>query len=173
MRCPNLLNRVRFAILFFILIISVSDATSAQVTGNSDDSNAVVPEEAMSQVVRTVLSSYFKPKSPGRTVYLDKAYIRKLWLPRISGVQFRLIDSHDSSFSVRHHFRFDFFIALDETSNGQYDIGFAFGCPCSGYKGDLWHIVVKNQKLVSLKKKSDEGYVSSGYDSGPTGPIDK
>ncbi len=132
------------------------------------ETDPVVPEKAMEQVVRRLLLLYFKPSNQKTVVFLDKGNIRKSWLPRISGVQFKLIDSNDSRFRYQHHFEFEFSVnELEETSKGKYEIGFGFGCPCSGYDGDLWHFVVKNERLVSLKKL-DYGYGSSGYDTGPS-----
>ena len=159
-------HRVRLApVLLTFLISFLSASMGIGQSLDTSESDPILPDNVMEQVVRRVLYSYFKPGDRKRVVLLDSRHVRNSWLPKIRGIEFKLLDSSDPKSYLKYHFEFEFlwFNESAERSKGKYDIGFGYGCPCAGYEGDTWHLTVKNETLVSLRK-SKWGYGSSGID---------
>lgn len=118
--CKQFVRRFLFA---SILIYGFSVAGFAQ-TEVSEEKLIVIPDQAMEQVVRRILTWYFKPRNQKRVIYLAEKGLQKSWLPEIKGIEFQLLSAED----IEEKEGVYFFTKL-ELSESKYQIGFAFGEP--------------------------------------------
>jgi hypothetical protein len=153
----ELARRFLFAL---ILIFSFSLAGFAQ-TEESDETPVVIPEQAMEQVVRRILTWYFKPRSKPKIIYLSEQGLKKSWLPQIKDVEFRLL----SETEIAEKEGVYFFTKIEKRPGNKFYIGFAFGDPGCSYAGDSWNFRISKQKVKLWQP--DEGF-GGGCSTGDT-----
>lgn len=147
-------------VLFFCLTLTAF----GQTPESSETSPAAIPPAAKAQIVSKILTWYFKPQSRKKVVTISNDDVEAAWLPKIKGVEFRLIseaEAHETNEKV-YVFRFT---ELDDLKGNWREIGFGFGAFGDGFMGDTWAFRLANRKL-SLFKKNDGGWGSSGTDYG-------
>ncbi len=138
--CNQLACRLLFAL---ILIYSFSFVGFAQTEDSEETPVAVVPEQAMEQVVRRILVWSFKPKNKPTVIYLAEQRIKQSWLPTIKNIEFRLLSIEEiQQKDLKVHF-----FTKPDLSRNTYDIGFAFGDPTCEYLGANWHFRISKQKV--------------------------
>ena len=133
--------------LFALTLISSFSFVSFAQTEDSEEKPVVIPEPTMEQVVRRILVWNFKPRKQKATVYLAEKGIQESWLPKIEGIEFRLLSESEIAEKGRVHF----FTYLERLSSSKYQIGFAFGKPDCYFEGADWYFRISKQK-VSLWK---------------------
>jgi len=129
--------------LFTLILIPAFSFTGFGQTEESDDKPVVVPEYAMEQVVRRVLTYSFKPRNKPTIMYLAEQEIKQSWLPTIKNIEFRLLsieEIHQKDMNVH-------FFTKPDLSENTYDIGFAFGDPTCKYSGVNWSFRISKQKI--------------------------
>ena len=149
-------RKIQHNILISLLLILVFSATSFGQTRKSDD-ESVIPANVKKQIVRKVLTYYFKPTNGKKTIYLSSEGIQQSWLPRIKGFEFRLFDA--SQFPYAHY------LLEEKPFQKENTIGFRYGSGSSGFKGDIWHFSISKQ-TVKIWKNRNDWYGSSGDDYG-------
>lgn len=134
----------RRALFALILIFGFSLVGFAQPE-EADETPVSVPEQAMEQVVRRILTWYFKPRSKPKIIYLSEQPqgLKKSWLPQIKGVEFRLL----SETEVAEKEGVYFFTELEKRPKNRFYIGFAFGSLNCTYTGDSWNFRISKQKV--------------------------
>jgi hypothetical protein len=138
--------------LFALILISGFSFVSFSQTENSEEKSVVVPELAMEQVVRRILVYNFKPRKKKKIVYLAEKGLQKSWLPKIEGVEFRLLSEDEVSERESVYF----FTKLEKRSPSKYHIGFAFGDPSCSYEGDSWYFRISKERVRLWKP--NEGF---------------
>jgi hypothetical protein len=151
--CKAFVRRFLFAL---ILISSFSLAGFAQTEEESDETPSIsIPEQAMEQVVRRILTWYFKPRSKPKIIYLydeQRQGLKKSWLPQIKGVEFRLLSETEAAERDDVYF----FTKIEKRPKNKFYIGFAFGDPSCDYEGESWNFRISKQKVRLWQ--SDEGF---------------
>jgi hypothetical protein len=151
-------------LLTLTLVCSFSQINLAQT---DEDAPVQVPDTAMAQVVRRILTWYFKPRSKPKTIYLSADGIKKEWLPEIKNIEFLLLSDEE----IEQMEGVYFFKKLGFL-NGKYEIGFAFGNPNCSYSGlGVWNFRITKQtvRLWELNGgfgggcASGSGTVTSGF----------
>lgn len=139
--------------LFALILISGFSIVGFAQTDESDETPVIVPEQAMEQVVRRILTWYFKPGINPKIVYLsERQGLKKSWLPQIKGVEFRLL----SETEVAEKEGVYFFTKPEKRAKNKFYIGFAFGTSSCAYSGDSWNFRISKQKVKLWKP--DEGF---------------
>ncbi|HEY0430112.1 MAG TPA: hypothetical protein VGC76_20180 [Pyrinomonadaceae bacterium] len=139
--------------LKFLFLISLIFCFSTQNFGQTSDIN--VPDKAMEQVVRRILTWYFKPRSEPKKICLSSRGIKKAWLPEIKNIDFQLIPDEELGQSGNV-----FFFTAPTLENGRYEIGFGYGEPDCSASGDTWYFRLSKQKTRLWKP------VGAGFGSG-------
>jgi hypothetical protein len=118
-------------LLISSLFVFISFPVSAQ---QSDEKPVTVPEDAMEQVVRRIVTWYFKPRTKSKTIYLSNSGIKAEWLPNIRNIKFVLVEpnSPEADYPGVYFFKD---VRLD---TGVYSVDFGFGEPTCDATGDTW-----------------------------------
>jgi hypothetical protein len=125
------------------LIYAFSLAGFGQTTQTVEIQVVKVPDQVMKEVVRRILTSYFKPRDQAKTVYLSENGIKQTWLPKIKNIEFRLLTAEEFEKSGKSAYLFTETTLTEDT----YSIGFGFGdSPCN-LTGDSWYFRFINQKV--------------------------
>jgi len=119
-------------ILIGCLLTSLNSSLFSQKT--ADEPKATVPEEVMEQVVKRIVTWYFKaPKNP-KTIYFA-ADIKKEWLPKIDNIDFVVLEKPARS---RYNRKVYFFRDIEKRRKG-IRISFGYGDDLNcGSTGDYW-----------------------------------
>ena len=147
--CKQLARRFLFA----LILISTFSLLGFAQTEESEEPPVVIPDRAMEQVVRRILVWHFKPRNQKKVIYLAEKGIQKSWLPKIKGIEFRLLSETEVEEKERVHF----FTALEKRSPRKYYIGFAFGDPTCDYIGDTWYFRLSKEKVRLWKPNKGFG----------------
>jgi hypothetical protein len=138
--CKNVALRL---LVTFVLLFSFSIFAFAQTEESEEQSEIVIPEQKMKQVVRRVLIWSFKPRNKPTVIYLAEQGIKQFWLPTIKNIEFRLLSIQEIQ---QKDLKVHFFTKSDLSGN-TYNIGFAFGDPTCEYLGIYWHFRISKQKV--------------------------
>ncbi len=121
----------------------------------TDEPKIILPDAVMEQVVKRIVTWYFKsPKKP-KTIYFAAKNIKKEWLPAINNIEFVVLEHHEPDGYGRKVF---FFREVERAGKG-FDIGFGHGDPNCWAIGDPWAFRVKNSRVRLWQ-------VSGGWGSG-------
>ena len=120
---------------------------SLVVIGQSKDSDESVPviisDQAKEQVVRRILTLYFKPRNQKKIIYLAEKDIQASWLPPIKGIEFQVLSTSEAEEKDAVYF----FTKLEQNSQNRYEIGFAYGDPSCDFTGDIWYFRIVRNKI--------------------------
>ncbi|MEO6334163.1 MAG: hypothetical protein ABIO91_04195 [Pyrinomonadaceae bacterium] len=115
--------------------------------------------EVLSQVVRRILRTYFKPATSPRTVFITGSFLTRAMLPTIRNTRFVIPRKGADCFHRVYEFtEWDAPGSKRAIAFGRYD-------PCSGGTGDIWNFRFRGNKLQVWS--SGEQWGSSGDDRGP------
>lgn len=84
-----------FRLLFFLILISNFSVISFGQSFPLQEKEVALPEQAMEQVVKRILTWTFKPRTKPTTVYLAEQRIKQAWLPTIKNIDFRLLSADE------------------------------------------------------------------------------
>ncbi len=135
-----------------ILLFSFSLLAVGQTEESDESVPVIVPDQAMEQVVRRILVWNFKLRKQKKIVYLAEKGLQKSWLPKIEGIEFRLLSESE----VAEKDSIYFFTKLEKRSPSKYHIGFAFGDPTCDYIGKSWYFRISKEKVRLWKP--NEGF---------------
>ncbi len=155
MRRNDKQTRKQIALRFLsvlILLFSFSTITFGQTEEPDEPVSVVVSDQAMEQVVQRILVWNFKPRKQKKIVYLAEKGLQKSWLPKIEGIEFRLLSEAEVAKKESVHF----FTKLEKHSPSKYHIGFAFGDPTCDYIGNSWYFRISKEKVRLWKP--NEGF---------------
>jgi hypothetical protein len=157
--CAQTALRFSAALLLFCCFV-------LSVSGQTETNAADVPEYASAQVVRRILTWYFKPRTKPKTIYLAAKGIKKEWLPEIKNIEFQMLTDEE----VKQNGQVYFF-REPEFSNGKYKIDFGYGDPNCNNQGDTWFFRLSNERVRLWKGNYLIGWgsgcgVGSGESSG-------
>lgn len=104
--------------------------------------NVELPDAVMEQVVRRIVTWYFKPRSRPTEIYISAHNIKKEWLPSIRNIRFVLVpDGDDGSDSGIYFFR------PVQKDGRAFSIGFGYGDPSCHNLGDIWSFRVVSSRI--------------------------
>lgn len=157
MRTPSKLFAV--AALFFCFVF----AAAAQESESDETSRVTLPPAVRAQIVRRILTHYFKPGDRKKVINVVGDDLESSWLPKIKGIEFRLLTEEAAAKSGESVYVFR---EIEKSRGGSYDIPFGFGSSGSGYSGDTWTFRYSKKRLT-LWKQQNAGWGASGADFGP------
>jgi hypothetical protein len=136
--------KTELAGLTITLILCLSPIfVSGQVVDEDQDTEIVVPDKVMKQVVPRVFRWYFKPRERKQIIYVSSTRVEESWLPEISNIEFRLLSAKE----IQEQERRVYFFTKPQFEGTSYSIGFAFGDPTCDYSGDYWHFRIGKGRL--------------------------
>lgn len=118
-----------------------------------------LPDVVMEQLVKRIITSYFKPRSRRKEIYISEQNIKKEWLPRIKNIEFVLVP--ESSWEVTREF---YLFKEVERRGGMLSIGFGYGDSCD-HNGDLWYFRIEKNRISVRKNKKGEFRSRCNYGS--------
>lgn len=143
-------------IVISCLVISLQSPLFAQVVTdeldvkrvNDDILYTLVPSAARKQVVKRIVTWYFKsPKKP-QTIYVAAQNIQKEWLPTIRNIEFVILEKQPPKGYERKVY---FFRPL-EMQKGSFLLPFGYGDPDCDSIGDTWSFRVNGSRVKQLKQ---------------------
>jgi hypothetical protein len=148
---------------FFLVLFLLSSMAGLGQTPRTDTFYAVdLKEQDIEQVVKRILTYYFKPSGKPKVIYLAQEDIQKSWLPSIKNIEFQLLNADEIEQKKINVYLFS---EIWQNTPSLYQVVFAYGDPRCKHLGDLWNFRVTKRK-VSVWRKQD-GQVE-GWCSKPT-----
>jgi hypothetical protein len=129
----------RFVVISFILI---GLALSLIAQDDNDEVEPTIPDFAMKEVVRRVVTWYFKPRNTPRTIYFSGKGIKKEWLPSIRNIEFIVLEKD----SPRYDGPVYFFQHPRSLGKG-FTIEFGRGDPECHAIGDTWGFHIAGERV--------------------------
>lgn len=130
---------MRPKILLFIIVLSfLSRTASAQV--ETVEEPAYVPNAVRAQVVRRILTWYFKPRSRPKTIYLLNDGVTPAMLPAIRNIEFQLVSDAGKPADV-------YFFQQPYQEGSKLRIGFGYGDPNCSAIGESWFFNVSGSRV--------------------------
>ena len=127
-----------------LLLISLLFAVlSFPALAQGEEKPVTVPDAAMQQVVRRVVTWYFKPRTKPKTIYFSNQGIKADWLPNIRNINFVLVEPD----SPESHERGVYFFKDVRIESREYLVDFGFGDPGCRARGDTWSFRVVRSRL--------------------------
>ena len=96
------------------------------------------------QVVKRILTNYFKPTDKPKVVYIAEEGIEGKWMPSIVNIEFRLISRNEVE---QRKISVYLFSDIWQNNLGSYQIVFGYGDPNCKYSGGLWKFRLSNTKV--------------------------
>ncbi|MBK8466571.1 MAG: hypothetical protein IPL32_12130 [Chloracidobacterium sp.] len=119
-------------ILIGCLLIGFSTSLFSQES--SDEPKITLPDAVMEQVVKRIVTWYFKPSKKPKTIYFASENIKKEWLPQINNIKFVVLEKP----APNHYPRKVYFFKEIEKLNKGFGIRFGYGDPDCEAIGDPW-----------------------------------
>jgi hypothetical protein len=119
-----------------------------------------LPDSVMQQAVRQILKRQIKPRPQPELVYILDHFVTEESLPKIAGVEFRIVRDHDCIRQKGYGFKHL------RKARGRYLIDFGFGDLGYGRtEGTTWAFSVRRAGIRSLALT----HYGWGFESGGTG----
>lgn len=112
-----------------------------------------LPEQDIKQVVKRILTYYFRPGAKPKVIYLAQENIQKSWLPSIKNIEFQLLKTDEIE---QKRMDVYFFGEIWQNTPGLYKVIFAYGDPTCEHLGDLWNFRVSKDKVRLWRKQNSE-----------------
>lgn len=119
-------------ILISCLLIGLSTSLFPQET--AEEPKITLPDAVMEQVVKRIVTWYFKSSKKPKTIYFASENIKKEWLPQINNIRFVALEKP----TPNHYPRMVYFFKEVEKLNKSFGIGFGYGDPDCEAIGDPW-----------------------------------
>lgn len=122
------------------------------VFAQDEAEDVTLPDAVMEQLVRRIVTWYFKPSSRPKIIYLSERNIKKEWLPTITNIKFVLLPE-SSAEETEGTYIFSgniYFFDRVGKEGRRFSITFGIGDPTCNSYGDVWYFrVIRNRVRLS------------------------
>ncbi len=139
-------------LIILIAGLFICFATTLFSQENAEKEAVKLPDPVMEQVVKRIVTWYFKVPKKSKTIYFAAETIKKEWLPKINNIDFVVLEARNPSFYEDEYQRKVYFFHEVERSAKHFTIDFGYGLPNCDADGDTWAFRVSDSRIRLWKQ---------------------